>query len=88
MRCTDRLPPDRIVTVATPDYTVTPAGADYADPRRQHDGIVAVNATMARASEVRSSRSWTVRPVAPATDDGSLVADDGLHPSGAQDALW
>ena len=43
-----RLPADRIVTVATPDYTVTPAGADFGDPRRQHDGIVAVNATLAR----------------------------------------
>ena len=44
----DRLPADRIVTVAIPDYTVTPAGADYGDPRRRHDAIVAANATMAR----------------------------------------
>ena len=29
-----RLAPTRIVTVATPDYTVTPAGADYGDPRQ------------------------------------------------------
>ena len=28
-----RLPADRIVAVATPDYTVTPAGADFGDPR-------------------------------------------------------
>ncbi|HEV2950997.1 MAG TPA: GDSL-type esterase/lipase family protein, partial [Actinomycetota bacterium] len=27
-----KLPADRIVTVAIPDYTVTPAGADYGDP--------------------------------------------------------
>src|SRR5215207_10095630 len=27
-----RLPIDRIVTIAIPDYTVTPAGADYGDP--------------------------------------------------------
>ncbi len=40
------LPADRILTVSTPDYTVTPAGADYGDPRRQHDGIVAVNGTL------------------------------------------
>ena len=83
------LPPDRIVTVATPDYTVTPAGADYGDPDRQHDGIVAVNATMARASAVRSivfvdTFDLSLR----AADDRSLVADDGLHPSGAQYALW
>ena len=34
-----RLPPDRIVTVATPDYTVTPQGADYGDPATQAAGI-------------------------------------------------
>ena len=33
----DRVPADRIVTVAIPDYTVTPAGSDYGDPRQQHD---------------------------------------------------
>ena len=27
-----RLPPDRLLVVTTPDYTVTPAGADYGDP--------------------------------------------------------
>ena len=42
------------MTVATPDYTVTPAGADYGDPRQQHDGIVAANATMARSASVRA----------------------------------
>ena len=44
----DRLPTDRIVTITIPDYTVTPAGGDYGDPRRQHDAIVAANATMTR----------------------------------------
>ena len=86
---TDQLPPDRIVTVATPDYTVTPAGADYGDPRRRHDGIVAVNATMARAAQARSIAFVDTFDLSlRAADDRSLVADDGLHPSGAQYALW
>jgi len=83
------LAPDRIVTVAIPDYTVTPAGADYGDPRQQHDGIVVNNGIMARAAAARaipfvdtfdlSLRAATAR---------RLVADDGLHPSGAQYATW
>ncbi|MDQ3127962.1 MAG: SGNH/GDSL hydrolase family protein, partial [Chloroflexota bacterium] len=39
----ERLPSDRIVAVATPDYTVTPQGANYGDPRAQAAGIRAVN---------------------------------------------
>jgi len=84
-----RLPPNRVVTVATPDYSVTPAGADYGDPREQHDGIVAANATMARLAGARSI-AWvdTFDISLRAANDRSLVAADGLHPSGAQYALW
>jgi lysophospholipase L1-like esterase len=85
----DRLPANRLVTVAVPDYTVTPAGADYGDPRRQSVAIMAANATMAALAGARaiafvdiveSSRSAAL--------NRSLVADDGLHPSGAQYRLW
>lgn len=84
-----RLPPNRVVTVATPDYSVTPAGADYGDPREQHHGIVAANATMARLAGARSI-AWvdTFDISLRAANDRSLVAADGLHPSGAQYALW
>jgi lysophospholipase L1-like esterase len=84
-----RLQPNRIVTVAIPDYTVTPAGADYGDPRRQHDGIVTNNRIMARQSAARGIRyvdtfDLSLRVVG----DRSLVTDDGLHPSGSQYGLW
>lgn len=85
----DRLPPRRIVTVAIPDYTVTPAGADYGDPRQQHDAIVASNQTMARLSTSRGIAFADIFDVSLAARlDRSLVADDGLHPSGAQYAAW
>lgn len=85
----DRLSADRIVTVAVPDYTVTPAGADYGDPTQQHDAIVANNDVMARLAKERGiafvdTFDLSVR----AATDRSLVASDGLHPSGAQYALW
>lgn len=84
-----RLPPARIVTVSTPDYTVTPRGASFGDPQQQSDGIATNNAALRSLAEVRgivfvdifelSRRAASARP---------LVAGDGLHPSGAQYALW
>ena len=85
----DRLPAGRIVTIAVPDYTVTPSGADYGDPRQQHDGIVATNDVMARLSEGRGIVFVDIFDLSlRAADDRSLVATDGLHPSGAQYGLW
>ncbi|HEX2470881.1 MAG TPA: SGNH/GDSL hydrolase family protein [Candidatus Limnocylindrales bacterium] len=84
-----RLPVDRIVTVSIPDYTVTPAGADYGDPADQHDGIVAANTVMARLARERGITFVDIFDLSlRATEDRALVADDGLHPSGAQYALW
>ena len=86
---TARLTADRIVAVATPDYTVTPAGADYGDPSRQHDGIVAVNAIMARLAAERGVAFADIFDISlGAATDRTLVANDGLHPSGVQYARW
>ncbi len=85
----DRLPATRIVTVAIPDYTVTPAGGDYGDARQQHDGIVTNNIVMERASTARGIRYVDTFVLSlGAAEDRSLVAYDGLHPSGRQYALW
>jgi len=79
----------RIVAVAVPDYTVTPAGADYGDPRSRHDAIVAVNAALARESAERGIAFVDIFDLSlRAADDRSLVASYGLHPSGRQYALW
>ena len=85
----DRLPPDRIVTITIPDYTVTPAGGDYGDPRRQHDAIVAANATMTRLAANAGIAFVDIFDLSKrAAQDRTLVAADGLHPSGAQYAAW
>jgi len=84
------LPPDRIVCVATPDYTRTPRGADFGDPVQQSDGIVRVNAILREACEQRAIRfvPEIFEISQAATEDPSLVADDGLHPSGRQYERW
>lgn len=85
-----RIPPERIVVVATPDYTVTPIGTRFGDSSRQ-------SSTVARFNEILGARAaahgvafvpGTFSISQAAGDDRSLLAHDGLHPSGAQYALW
>ena len=79
----------RILVVTTPDYTVTPAGVDYGDPATQSAAVRRNNAintelALARGIAVVDIYDLSLR----AALDRSLVASDGLHPSGAQYALW
>ncbi|MGZ6294713.1 MAG: SGNH/GDSL hydrolase family protein [Candidatus Limnocylindrales bacterium] len=84
-----RLPRDRILAVTTPDYTVTPAGASFGDPDVQRAGIERVNAILAEETVARGIGLVDIFDIsARAAVDRSLVATDGLHPSGAQYALW
>jgi lysophospholipase L1-like esterase len=82
--------PDRVLCVATPDYTVTPQGAAFGPPQGARAGIKRVNSLLADACLARSVRFvpeiFAISQAA--ATDRSLVADDGLHPSGAQYALW
>ena len=83
------LPPNRIVVVATPDYTVTPAGSDYGDPVTQSAAIRRFNAVAREAAESRGVAFVDIHDVSRrARDDRTLVAPDGLHPSGTQYARW
>jgi acyl-CoA thioesterase-1 len=80
---------DHVLVVTTPDYTVTPAGADYGDPTRQSAAIRANNAIN---TELATARGIAVADIydlsVQAATDRTLVADDGLHPSGAQYDRW
>jgi lysophospholipase L1-like esterase len=84
-----RLPRTRVLAVTTPDYTVTPAGRDYGDPDVRRAGIVLVNHSL---REVAAERGIAVVDIFDlsqrAATERSLVAGDGLHPSGEQYALW
>jgi lysophospholipase L1-like esterase len=79
----------RVLVVSTPDYTVTPQGAAYGEPARQAAGIRNVNAILHRLAMARGLAWVDVHHLSlRAADDPGLVADDGLHPSGAQYASW
>ncbi len=79
----------RVVLVTTPDYTVTPAGADYGDPATQSAAVSRNNAINTELADGRGIAVVDIHDLSLlAATDRSLVADDGLHPSGAQYALW
>ena len=83
------LPANRIVVVTTPDYTVTPSGADYGDPATKRAGIRRVNAIATEEAHRLGIAVVDIFDIsAGAAVDGSLVARDGLHPSGRQYGLW
>jgi len=79
----------RVFVVTTPDYTVTPAGADYGDPAQQSAGIARNNAIITELATTRGIAVVDIFDISlEAGADRSLVADDGLHPSGRQYARW
>ena len=80
---------ERILVVTTPDYTVTPAGGGYGDPVRQSAGIRAFNEILTTTASSRGILVVDIHDLSlHAATNPSLVARDGLHPSGEQYALW
>jgi len=86
----ERLPADRIVCVATPDYTKTPQGSAFGDPAQQATAIERANAILRTVCEEHEI-AFVAEPHAisrEAAGTPELVADDGLHPSGEQYRQW
>jgi lysophospholipase L1-like esterase len=80
--------PSRVVVVSIPDYGVTPFGASR-DPARIGRQIDAFNA-VCRAEAGRAGAAFVdITPGSrDAAADPSLVAPDGLHPSGKMYRRW
>ncbi len=85
----DRLPVKRILVVSTPDYTLTPAGNAFGDPVAQRAAIAEFNAIEQQLALARGIKFVDISGMANlVTEDPTLVANDGLHPSGRQYAGW
>jgi len=80
---------DRLLCIATPDYTVTPQGGAFGSPDLQRAGIQRVNAVLGQSCLARGIRFVPeIFEISTAATDRSLIAGDGLHPSGLQYAKW
>jgi lysophospholipase L1-like esterase len=84
------LPAPRVLSLASPDYTVTPQGAAFGQPETQRAEIMRNNEILRGAAEGRGIRFvpdiFEISQVA--GDDRRMLARDGLHPSAAQYGLW
>jgi acyl-CoA thioesterase I len=85
----NRVGAERLIVVTTPDYTVTPSGGDFGDPETRSAGIRANNAIISEIAQVYGVRFVDIYDISlGAATDRTLVASDGLHPSGTQYGLW
>jgi acyl-CoA thioesterase-1 len=85
----DEVDRTRVVVVSVPDYTRTPRGGDFGNPEQQRAAIADVNSSMRGAAEARGIAFVDISSVADlAGTDETLVAGDGLHPSGVQYGRW
>ncbi len=84
-----RLPASRILVVSTPDYTLTPEGGTDPYAAAKSAEIERFNAILKEETLARDIGWVDISAVADGVpEDPSLVARDGLHPSGKQYAGW
>ncbi len=80
--------PERVVVVSIPDWGITPfaEGRDRAQIAREIDAYNAVNKQVAATYNIYYTdiTAWTRE----AATDHSLLAGDGLHPSGKEYTRW
>lgn len=78
----------RVLVVSIPDWGVTPfAEKDDRSPAQIAREIDAYNAVACAEAEAAGARFVDVTPLS-RIDAPAFVANDGLHPSGAQYAAW
>lgn len=77
---------NRVFVLSIPDYSVTPFGGGSAAIRDDIDAYNAINRKITLDNGV--SYIYITDESRKAVTDPSLVAEDGLHPSGKQYALW
>jgi lysophospholipase L1-like esterase len=81
--------PERVIVLSIPDYGATPFGQGSGDASRISGEIDKYNAIASAACDVAHVKFVDITPDSRnAAQDRSLVAEDGLHPSGRMYAEW
>lgn len=81
--------PNQVFVISIPDYGVTPFGQVFGSPSRIAEEIDDFNAANLEISERRGVRYFDITPISrEALNDRSLIASDGLHPSGEMYTRW
>jgi acyl-CoA thioesterase I len=79
--------PGAVLAVSIPDWSVTPAAAQFGDPAVIASRIAAFN-TVARAEAEARGAHWVDVTELSRRGGAGWLADDGLHPGDAQYAAW
>lgn len=77
---------NRVFVLSVPDYSVTPFGGGSTTIRDQIDEFNTINQQITLANGVAYINITDISRAA--ANDPSLIASDGLHPSGKQYLLW
>ena len=79
---------NRVIVLSIPDWGVTPFASDH-DSKKIADEINQYNAVNRAETEKAGAHYIDITPVSrEAVNDPSLIAGDGLHPSGKMYAAW
>jgi len=79
----------KLIVLTIPDFSVTPSGKLYGNGRNISKGLEEFNAIITREAAKRKLKVVDLYPVSKGmANDRTLVADDELHPSAKEYALW
>lgn len=80
---------NNVVLITIPDFGVTPAGKHYSGGRDISKGLTVFNDVIKAEAAARNLPVVDIFPLSKEMGkDSSLVAEDGLHPSAKEYALW
>lgn len=78
-----------VVLLTIPDFSVTPTGAQYSHGRNISKGLSEFNNIIMAEAKKRRLKTVDLFLLSKGMmEDSSLIAEDGLHPSAKEYALW
>lgn len=78
-----------LLLITIPDFGVTPSGSKYGNGRNISEGISEFNRIIISEAQKRNLKVVDIFPVSQKMkDDPALIANDGLHPSAREYAIW
>jgi acyl-CoA thioesterase-1 len=81
--------PQNIVLITVPDFGKTPSGAQFGNPTTLASGVQSFNEVIKQVATEYKLAVADIFPVSQGVaSDPRLIAEDGLHPSPAEYALW
>lgn len=79
----------KLLLITIPDFGVTPTGAKYSGGRDISKGIIEFNTIILEEAKKRNLKTVDIFEKSKEMGkDNSLIANDGLHPSAKEYAIW